>query len=304
MISSITRISEEFLMLGYILDDVILTNLQKIASNSVIGKDTDKNKTEYSETYFVTIAGKNEKIEFSDLSTFKSHIKSERLRIKDIEVQYLRPHKAGVNISFKRNGKVDLSAYSSEADFQFNMDRLKREISAVDQNYNWLVKKLILSKRPIKIIATIIVIISVILALSVFYYFRAQNIGVDIDPVLIHEGNIYYENVAKAIHSDSIQQKLDTLLQGQFKGFVNAHDFIVKTRTTIYLSLTGLALCLISLFLLIVLGRLYPKSFFSISDHNKDKIKSMVRKREIWTVSIIIAFIVNIVAGTVVAVLS
>lgn len=296
---SVTKIYEVFKLPGFLLDQKSLDRIDGL-SKIAICSGIDESKVPVSFTVTVTIFEEEKKLEYKSLDVLIAHIEKEGYVIKSMELQYRVTNHSGINISFEKDGKIELSAFSNRIDFQFNIDKLRREIKAISSEYSWPVRKLVIANVFSIILIGIIFLISISVLLDVSNYMLAKRIGVNVDPSLLSSGNMYYQDVEKALGSESEKYKLDILLKGQFKQFVNASDYIDSKVSSIRNGIISVLFCFIVLILTIIFRKLYPLSFFSfgknISIHQK-----MVGKRELWVIAIFLAFSVNIIAGLVVA---
>jgi hypothetical protein len=121
-------------------------------------------------------------------------------------------------------------------------------------------------------------------------------VGVNIDPSLIPSGNTYFQEVEQALKSDSLSRKLDVLLMAQLRSFRNVQDVLDLLEGLIVFSLIALSIIAVSMLLLRVIARLYPLSFFAFG-HQREVLSKLQHKREIWGVAVLLAFIVNVIAG-------
>lgn len=132
------------------------------------------------------------------------------------------------------------------------------------------------------------------------YYFYAKNVGVNIDPTIIPDGNTFYQEVEKALKSDSLSRKIDVLLISNLKDFTNVQDILERQKRYIGILLFSLTIILIAFFVLKTFSNLYPLALYSFG-RQKEFLTKLRRKRDIWEVGVLLAFIVNIIAGLVIA---
>ena len=133
---------------------------------------------------------------------------------------------------------------------------------------------------------------------NIFFLFYTQEVGVDLkDSSLLINGNEYFNVVEEAIKSDSISKKLDVLLLKELRGFTNASEIINGTKSYITFSSFGILITLLIYLLLIQLKNRFPLVYFNLSDLQKRRHSKMVKEREVILISILVAFIINIISG-------
>lgn len=296
MVSNNIRIFESFELVGYTVDSNALDRMHKIALNA-LAKNEDYSEIDIS--YGVKFFEKPERVEFADINSFHNYIESEKVTVKEISAQYIKLNQAGIYVLLDYDGDVEISAFGSEIDFQFYIDKLKREVKSFDEEHNWLIRNLIMRSKLRIFIIAIILMTSSLLLINIFLLLRAQNIGVDIDPTLLYQGNEYFLDVEEALNSDSLTNKLNVLLKGQLKSFVNAQEFINLRQRYIRGTLLTLVISSTVLAVLSQLKRIYPWSLF-LMGVNRDKLSKLQKRRDIWNYGIIFAFVINIIAGIVV----
>lgn len=239
---------------------------------------------------------------FDSLEELLNHYRRVRDRIHDLRIDYRSPQ-GRIEVFFDHDGEIDLTAYGPTRDFHFVSEAIVRELRNCDPGYNWLAKFLAFSKTPRRILGTLILPLSFFLLFQIYYYYSATQIGVNVDPGLLYEGNSYYQDVENAIKTDDLSTKLDTLLKGQLKGFTNVSEVLEDTQYTIGASAVSLVVVLVLILLLRSFSNAYPRSFFAIG-LGIETLSKLERKREIWVAGVGIAFMVNLIAGFVVAFVS
>lgn len=291
-IVSVTKISRSINMLGYILDANIIQKIDDISKQTLSVREND-HQTEIVYSFTSKTGGL---MKFDSIENFLSYINSECVGYLSISLQYLDLGEAGINIEFSHKGKVELSAFSGAPDFQFNIDSLIREIQKCEEEYNWFIRKFILNKDLSGILLNIIIGFSLLLLVSIGYYFYALQVGVNIDPSVIPNGNEYYYQVEKAIKSEDINDKLNVLLIAQLKSFINVQNILQRQQQLNTILLISLAILLVLYFLSKYVSNLYPPAIFDF-EPQRQTLTEIYHKRDIFWVSVIIGFIVNIVAG-------
>jgi len=295
-----TKISKTFDIPGYVIDSNILNRVHAIAQRTVAGTD-DVEPAHLQSAYWVT-TGDEDMLKFGTIDAIIAYLDSEPVETRSISLQYVTPGQAGISLVFQTKGKIELSAYGNALDFQFNIDQLSREIQRCDQEYSWLVRTFVFRPFTRRMLGSLLGWLSLFLLFNVGYYLYASRMGVNVDPSIIPSGNTYFQEVEETIRSEDIARKLDTLLIAQLRGFTNVQDILLRQERLIFFSLVAVAItiALVAVFRAVV--RLYPLSFFAFASQEK-VLADLHRKREIWGVAIIISFIVNLVAGLIVALL-
>jgi hypothetical protein len=237
---------------------------------------------------------------FNSIDELLSHFARSRELIRELRLDYRAERGERIEITFPPQKVVDFSAYGDSPKFHFLADGLARELRRSDANFHWLARTLAFSRVPRRILASLIPLVSWLLLLAVGYYFHAKKVGVDVDPKLLYDDNTYYQDVERAIKSESTDEKLNILLRGELKNFRNVTVVIGQIKRQI--AVLSIALLLIAAGLLAIrsISSAYPRSFFAIG-HGVERLRKLERKREIWIVGVVIAFIINLAAGLLVA---
>lgn len=292
-----TRISKTLELPGYILDTDILKKIHETCINIV----RHKNRKKVEQAYWIEDKGSN-KIKFESFEKLLSYTSSEKTGYATINLKYVISDEVGISIEFTHKGKIELSAYGNAPDFQFNIDQLIREIQKCEQEYNSVIKNFVVKRDLSRVFLIAIFGVSLLLLYSIGYYSYAKNVGVNINPSVIPSGNQYYKQVEEAIQSDDISEKLNVLLTSQLKGFTNVQDILQRQQNFSVFLLITLAILTALFFLARFLNKLYPLAFFEFEPHKKT-LANIYRKRDIVWVGVILGFVVNIVAGIVIALL-
>jgi len=298
---TITRISEDFDIPGYVVDSEILHRIDAIAREAVAGTE-DPRMADLEVEYSVTTEAGVE-LKFETIDSLEARLNSEPKQLESVSLEYRVPLEVGISLVFESKGEIGLSAFGDAPDFQFNIDRLTRELRRCDQEYGWLVRTFVFPARVRMLLAMLLFPVSFYLLFHIGYYLYALNVGVNIDPSLIPSGYTYFQEVEKALKSDSIARKLDVLLLAQLRDFKNVQDILEREERLVVLSLIALAIIVVLSALLRSIARLYPLSFFAFG-RQKEVLSKLQRRREIWGVAVLLGFIVNIIAGLIVAFLT
>ncbi|MCJ7533627.1 MAG: hypothetical protein MUO64_21705 [Anaerolineales bacterium] len=293
-----TRISKTFDIEGYVIDCETLKRVDEISRQAVTS--VEGSELEHLQlAYWITTADE-EMVKFENIDSLVAHLESEPIEVESISLQYITRDRAGISLVFQPEGEIELSAYSNALDFQFNIDRLTREVQKSDQKYGWFVRTFIFHSRAKRILGFVVLALSWFLLLSIGYYLYALNVGVNIDAALVPSGNSYAKEVEAAIKSEDISRKLNVLLLAQLKGFVNVRDVLRRQEQYVVFSLVVMVIALALWWAFSFVARLYPLSFFEFGGQKKILVE-LHRKREIWTVAVVIGLIVNVLAGVIVA---
>lgn len=204
---------------------------------------------------------------------------------------------SAMQISFEKDGDVEILAYGAKHDLEFGMQRVKMGLGSCDQEYHWLISKVTKSKFFLALPILSFLIFSISALVFTGYYFYAKSVGIDIDQSIVVQDHLkYIREVEKAIHTDAISEKLNILLKGQLVGFTNLTDVIKDTSSKIRIFTLGALISGVLIFLQYQLRKLFPSSFFEIGSQ-VGQYEKLVKKRDLWVVGIIIAFGINIISG-------
>ncbi len=291
----ITRISENVRLNGYVVTQDALQRLDALM-REVIGTGD-----ETVEIRITASIKSGADIDFENFSGLVEYLTEHRDALASLAVEYRRSGSAAISVNFDEDGTADINGFGGQIDFAYNVERVKREVLAAGREYSSPIRFLMFSAIPRRLIGSSIVLLSFFLLLNILYYFYGSSVGVDIDSHHLVSGNAFFQEVSKAIDSTDVQEKLNVLLRGQLKGFQNISEILKATTTRI--SYTSIALAII---FVVGLGlrtsrRLYPLTFFAIGPWAVERLQEMERRREIVGVGVILAFVVNMVAGVVLA---
>lgn len=178
---------------------------------------------------------------------------------------------------------------------------LRQLLRTLDQQYPWTARYLVVNSCPRRIAFRVAIVAFLFLMYFISMYIWGRIVGVDVDPNLIPEGMTYYENVAEAIASPDTEQKLNVLLMGNYRYFINVSDFLSKFRGWIALSLTAFVILSILVWISNYMTRFFPQAYFALGRRIED-LKKLEKGREMWVFGIVIAFLVNLAAGLLIAV--
>jgi len=142
---------------------------------------------------------------------------------------------------------------------------------------------------------------SVSFVFIMFYYIYGLQVGIDIDPNLLTGRTAYVKIVETAINSEDIVEKLDVLLLGNLRGFINVTDFFQIMRSFLIVCIIAIVILLSFILVSKHLKKFYPKSFIAIG-YQIEELSRIEKSRDRWVAGIIIGFVVNIVAGIILAI--
>lgn len=174
-------------------------------------------------------------------------------------------------------------------------------LRALDQQFSWFVRSFVLNSHPRRLAAGLAVWATLMLVFLLGYYLYALRVGVDVSSDLISSGMTYYQRVEEAIRSQDLTEKLNILLLSEFRGFMNVTDFLRLLRNLMVACLLAVLIPGSAARISRHLKRYFPPSFFAIG-HQKEVLVRIEKKRELWIAGIIVGFIVNIIAGILVAI--
>jgi len=284
---------------GYIVDATILRNINSIAEETLLRSGK---KTRASHTFSAKFGGQ-EVQNFKNFEQICNALDASRDDIDEIKLRYSLPEQSALDITFAKNGKISIGGFSSEIDFNFNISRLQSEIRRCEQEYSILVRKLFFTSRARTFPIIFMFFCSAFLMYSLLTYLYALRVGVNIDPTLITPGMTYFQKVESAIRSDDVNRKLNVLLSGQLRGFTNLSDYLIRKQRDIIISLVAIVFMGAAIYARVAIAPLYPRAIFLFGDA-KIRLSKIQHKRDVWTIAIGIGFIINLIAGFVVAILS
>ncbi len=278
-----------------------LTRIDSAAREAALGSMAGAESSLNSAFYLRSQDGHT--IHLSTRESLLQELNSQHLPPKSLIFHYEAPQHSAVDVEFQDGGKILLTAFSPDFDFPFRIERLTRELLACDPGYNWFVRRFILDRLAARGLAVAAVVISFFLSSIIAYYFYAQSVGTDVDPTVIPRGNESFRKVADALKSGDVSQKLDALLVSQLRNFHNLQDVLLGLERAIMISLIIILLAGLLLYARRLVLRLYPNALFVFGAEEK-RLNSILRKREILLTAVLIGFIVNLVAGFLITVLS
>lgn len=282
------------------MDEPSLRRIDTYVRNS-LGENGDESAPTELDCLISTYDGAT--FRFKSIDMLLDHCSKTRDLIKNLDLNFRATDIGRINIYFQDAGVVRFTVSGSAQNTEFMAEGLTREIKNCGPSHNWLIRLLAFSRSPGEWLTILLVMISLFLLWEIPYYFYADRVGVDINPSLLHDGNLYYRDVEHAIQSSSIEEKLNVLLKGQLKNFTNVSAVLKSTQIRIGAGAAVLVGIVFLLFALRSYSSAYPRAYFSLGLAT-DHLHRLERKRDIWTIGVGLAFVVNLVAGIVVAFLS
>jgi hypothetical protein len=292
-IARTTSISEDLDLFSFVLDKDAIERIERLAFSAVAGQDDDL----ISEYAVRTVSNKN--IEFDSFSSLLDYLQTEPRNVASVSLEHTKEEASGVRIVFGSSGDIELSGFSNTASFDFELDHLRQAILQSKQEYNWFVRSFLWEQWPL-VFVFLLAMASLVLLFSVGYYSYARAVGINIDPTLIPSDNRFAERIADAVRSNDINKKLDVLLMAQLKDFTNVRDVLGEVGTAISIELFCIAVLIVAMVARKLLARLYPRSFF-VFGNNEKVYRDLQTKRQVWGIAVGVAFVVNVIAGVVVA---
>jgi len=292
---SITRISEDLEVFGYVLDRENLSRINIMATEAVKSGDERQNSAI---AFSASVSCKDHReFSFNSIEQVISYLEvSTEIHVR-LELNYHIKDHAAIELSFDKNGFINIIGYGAvENNFEFGVNRLKREIMACDPCYPRIIKWFTHSRALVSALTSMIVLASFYLFICAGYYIYAGSVGVNIDPKAIPVGNEYYNDVEKALKSDSIEVKIDTLLRGELRNFTNVTDILDRQKKLVFNISIYLVFMAVVFLIRRIFRTIYPKAFFSFGPSVRT-LQRLQRKREMWIVGVVVAFIVNILTG-------
>ncbi|WP_153017958.1 hypothetical protein [Leptospira santarosai] len=237
-----------------------------------------------------TVVGKS-------LNEFLQQLEIENAELFDLVTFTLDSERTSVELRFVLNeGCEILATHLDEEKLQKEVHYIHRRLQKFNNETNGIVE-LIIRNRFLETIFGFIFFFSSIWFLFAFpAYIYASNSAVNIAKEIIPKGNAYFSEVEKAILSQSIELKLNVLLKGQLRGFINRDDAIESYKFNSLSSFGGIFLSIIFYCLRKYYRYLYPKSFFAFGTNVKFWNRRII-SRNIFNVVIITGFLVSFASG-------
>jgi hypothetical protein len=290
---------------GYVVAEDCLNQIDSISSTAVTPShddddDTDDGPPRPTLTSYAATFTASSRIVFTSLESLLDHARKQPDELRELNLRYLCQNEAGINLAFRRNGRIELSAYSREIDFQFHLDRIRNELLALKPDYALPIRMFVFSPWARRLAFASASLLSMVVFCLLAYFLLAKQIGVNVDPKLLTPGMGFAQDIERAIKSPDLENKLNTLLRTQLRGFSNVSDVFIRVRAQLFYATFFLCLSFIIIFILRRLRFLYPRAFFAVGRHVKS-LEKLERRRDIWNLVIVVGLLVNLAAGILLA---
>jgi hypothetical protein len=295
MRGDVREISRKINAPGYVLD---MPSMDRIL-------DTAKAAVEGGDKVVVDISAElvgptRQRLTFGSMAAFRAYADNGDDRIHSLDLEVRNEDQSGIRVQFGAAGAIRVDAFGRGADFAFRTDRVMRTVEQCTESYSWMIRNLVFFAPVLRVIAMAIMLAAMVFAGNTAYYLFARSEGVDVNPSVLPEGNQYAREVEHALQKGTTEDKLNVLLRGQLRNFTNVSDILRRQRQWATASGGILMFLLVSLLLLRGLRKLYPMSSFAFGLQVK-ALERLRQGRQLWTVAVLLGFVVNVFAGIAVA---
>ena len=294
-----TRLVHEIPVDGFVVKPEDLQRLHATIADCELFEDDDSDDGDCAVRYRAFLED-GSVVQFRDLAEVLNYPNTSPSAIEGLRMSRLSEGQQKVEVELGSSGEVIVDACGLPRIVEGTVHTMSQQLRAVDQEFSWFARFFVLSKLPRILFTMMAVTASSLLLFLLGYYFLALNIGVDVGPDLIPRGMSYFQRVEEAIRSQDATEKLDVLLLGEFRGFQNFTEVLREVRNLMKGCILAIVILGPAAWVLRHLKRYYPPAFFSIG-YQTEVLARIVKGRELWTVGIVVAFVVNLVAGIVVA---
>lgn len=239
---------------------------------------------------------------YKTVNEFEKSINSKNDEIKEIVIEYKSKSEDNVSIKINKSGSVYYSGYGDKQKVSYLLNKIANAFENYIDERSWLSNVLSYSGLLYKIISRGVVFVSLMLIASIFLYSYAKENAVDIvlDKTYLNKGNEKFIEISDAIQSNDINIKLNVLLAQHLNGFINKKDAIV-----LYKYWTKIFSIILIFFVLTILfikryRKISPKCEFYFS-HLIKKYDKYDNERRFWLGAVLVALIVNLAAGIIIA---
>jgi len=292
-----TRIVQRLLVDGFVVKPEHLRQLHALVTDCEVFKNSSQN----SPVKYRALLENGNVVQFRDLDEILNYPNTSPEVIEGLRISRLGAGEQKVEIELDSSGSVRIDACGSPHIVEAVVHTISQYLRAVDQQFSWFARIFVLDRRPRRLATMLAAWASLTLVFLIGYYIYALNTGVDVSADMLPSGMTYYQQVEEAIQSQDMAEKLNVLLLGQFRYFTNVTDVLQRTRNQIVACLLGILILGIAAWISRHLKRFFPLSFFAIG-HQREVLARLEKKRELWIVGIIVGFVVNIIAGALVAI--
>ncbi len=295
-----TRLVEKLPVDGYVVKPEHLQKLHSIIIDCELFEKNDSTDNDCKVTYHAFLED-GSVFQFHSIEEVLDHPNTPPEVIEGLRISRLGDEGRKVEVELDNSGEIIIDACGSPHIVEGVVHTLGQHLRALDQQFSGLVKTFVLRNRPRRLAIRLIALAASMLLLLLGYYLYSLNVGVDVSPDLISPGMTYFQRVEEAIHSQDLSEKLDVLLLSQYRGFMNVTDFLQLLRSLMIACLLIVLILGSAAWISRHLKRYFPPSFFAIG-HQKEQLVRIEKKRELWIAGIIVGFVVNIIAGILVAI--
>lgn len=300
-VGSHTRVIEELAVDGYVVKPEHLQRLDSTIKTCELFGDQDPNDVHCPIRYHAFIEDGSIR-QFQSLDDLIDYPNTSPEIIEGLRVGRCTDDDRKVEVELSTFGEIIIDVCGPPNVVETIVHTLSRQLRALDQKYSWLVNRFVLGGRPRRLSIFLLVQVVLLLMFSIAYYVYGLKVGVDVDPNVLPGGTAYAQRIEAAIQSDDLSEKLNVLLMGNLRGFINVSDFFQITRAIIVACLLAILILGAAVWISRHLRRYYPQSFFA-TGHQQEVLTRIEKKRDLWVTGIIIGFIVNIIAGILIAIL-
>ncbi len=300
-VGSHTRLIEELIVDGYVVKPEDLQRLDSTIKTCDLFGNEDSNATNCPIKYHAFIEDGSIR-QFQSMDDLINYPNTSPEVVEGLRVERSANDDRKLEVELSTFGEIIIDVCGPPNVVEATVHALSRQLRALDQKYSWLVNHFVLGDRPRRLAILLLVQAMLMLVFSIAYYVYGLQVGVDVDPNVLPAGTVYYQRVEAAIQSDDLGEKLDVLLMGNLRGFMNVSDFFRIMRAIIVACLLAILILGAAIWISRHLKRYYPLSFFA-TGHQQEVLTRIEKKRDLWVTGIIIGFIVNITAGILIAIL-
>lgn len=296
-----TRLIEKLPIDGYVVKPEHLQRLHSIITDCELFQGDSSTDRNCIVTYRAFLED-GSVFQFRSIEEVLSHPNTPPEVIEGLRISALGEGDEKIEVELDNSGEVVIDACGPPHVVEGVVHTIGQHLRALDQQFSWFVKSFVLNSRPRRLAARLAVQATLMLVFLLGYYFYALKVGVDVSSDLISPGMTYYQSVEAAIRSQDLTEKLNVLLLGNFRGFMNVTDVLRLLRNLMVACVLAVLILGTAAWISRHLKHYFPPSFFAIG-HQKEMLVRIEKKRELWIAGIIVGFIVNIIAGILVAVL-
>jgi hypothetical protein len=250
----------------------------------------------------ILIDGEEKKTNLDELNSKYKTLKSQpkQLRLSVYEKDESADESIRVKLLIDNNGEITISGNFHPKKSDELLALIWDELLLADEEYPNYAKSIVIPRFTKRIIEVLLISVSIFLLTQIFYLSYAKRVGVDLkDTSVIQKGNEYFNLVENALKSDSSNEKLNVLLIKELRGFTNVSEIIKRTKSLISILSIGVVIIFLAYILLLLLRKRFPLVYYNLSEIHTKRYDKIQKEREIIVISILIAFVINILSGIV-----